>query len=26
LLEQGQATELGLTLQYRPYQADAPNS
>jgi aldose 1-epimerase len=26
LLEQGQAIELGLTLQYRPFQADAPNS
>ncbi|MNE35596.1 hypothetical protein D3C80_1293670 [compost metagenome] len=26
LLEQGQSTELGFTLQYRPLQADAPNS
>ena len=26
LLEQGQSTELGFTLQYRPLQADAPSS
>jgi aldose 1-epimerase len=26
LLEQGQSTELGFTLQYRPLQADVPNS
>jgi aldose 1-epimerase len=26
LLEHGQATELGFTLQYRPLQAEAPNS